>query len=292
LTTLGLEAGVLAGARESLERGGLRGPRPETFADLLTRLNEAPGAARDLAERLGAALVIAQAPFVDPASDDGIVPPAAAARALVAALEYLAAERHGGSRRLWTGAAGESLARLLSALIRESDALPPVGREAFARLLAELLAAESLRPGGASHPRLRILGVLEARLLRADRIILAGLEEGVWPQGAPIDPFLSRPMRAALGLPAPERRIGLSAHDFAQAASAPEVVLIQTLRRGPIWRTGRAALMAPSPIRRPPCAPRPGPPPGLRSPPGPGGWASRRWSNGCAIPTGSMPGIF
>jgi ATP-dependent helicase/nuclease subunit B len=232
LTTLGLEAGVLAGARESLERGGLRGPRPETFADLLTRLNEAPGAARDLAERLGAALVIAQAPFVDPASDDGIVPPAAAARALVAALEYLAAERHGGSRRLWTGAAGESLARLLSALIRESDALPPVGREAFARLLAELLAAESLRPGGASHPRLRILGVLEARLLRADRIILAGLEEGVWPQGAPIDPFLSRPMRAALGLPAPERRIGLSAHDFAQAACAPEVVLIQTLRRG------------------------------------------------------------
>src|SRR5581483_5644369 len=55
--------------------------------------------------------------------------------------------------------------------------------------------------------------------------------EGVWPQGAPVDPFLSRPMRSALGLPPPERRLGLAAHDFAQGASAPEVVLIAAERR-------------------------------------------------------------
>ena len=89
-----------------------------------------------------------------------------------------------------------------------------------------------MRTGGASHPRLRILGAIEARLVRADRLVLAGLEEGVWPQGAPIDPFLSRPMRKQLGLPPPERRIGLSAHDFAQAACAPNVVLLHTERRG------------------------------------------------------------
>ena len=34
---------------------------------------------------------------------------------------------------------------------------------------------------GAAHPRLCILGAIEARLVRADRLILAGLEEGVWP---------------------------------------------------------------------------------------------------------------
>jgi len=232
LTSCGLEESRLASARDVLERRGLRGPRPESFAALIARLDEASAEARDLAERLCAALIIAQAPFFEPLVEAGAIPPAQAARALVAALESLAAGPRGGMGGLWVGAAGEALARLLSALIREGDALPPVTREAFARLLGELLAAETLRPGGASHPRLRILGVLEARLLRADRIILAGLEEGVWPQGAPIDPFLSRPMRAALGLPAPERRIGLSAHDFAQAACAPEVVLIQTLRRG------------------------------------------------------------
>jgi ATP-dependent helicase/nuclease subunit B len=83
----------------------------------------------------------------------------------------------------------------------------------------------------AVHPRLKILGGIESRLVSADRLVLAGLEEGVWPQGAPVDPFLSRPMREALGLPPPERRIGLAAHDFAQAACTGEVVLLHTTRR-------------------------------------------------------------
>jgi len=293
LASFGLEESRLASARDVLERRGLRGPRPESFAALVLRLDEASAEARDLAGRLGAALMIAQAPFFEPLAEAGAIPPAPAARALVAALESLAAGPRGGLSGLWAGGAGEALARLLSALIRESDALPPVTRDAFARLLGELLAAETLRSGGASHPRLRILGVLEARLLRADRIILAGLEEGVWPQGAPIDPFLSRPMRAALGLPAPERRIGLSAHDFAQAACAPEVVLIKTLRRGGsptvasrwLWRLevlakgaglelpGRPDLAAwvqrlDGPLAEPPAALRPAPRPAPTPPVG------------------------
>jgi ATP-dependent helicase/nuclease subunit B len=111
-----------------------------------------------------------------------------------------------------------------------------------------------VRTGGATHPRLRILGAIEARLVRADRLILAGLEEGVWPRGAPIDPFLSRPMRARLGLPPPERRIGLTAHDFAQAACAPEVVLLHS--RAARRRAGRESPLAvaaedPGPGREP-----------------------------------------
>jgi len=91
-------------------------------------------------------------------------------------------------------------------------------------LVAVLLAASL-----ATLPRVQeVVGAIEARLVRADRLILAGLEEGVWPAGAPIDPFLSRPMRKLAGLPPPERRIGLSAHDFAQAACAPDVVLLVT----------------------------------------------------------------
>src|SRR5690606_39818660 len=66
----------------------------------------------------------------------------------------------------------------------------------FADLIAALLAETTVRTGGATHPSLRILGAIEARLARADRMILAGLEEGVWPNAAPVDPFLSRPMRA------------------------------------------------------------------------------------------------
>jgi ATP-dependent helicase/nuclease subunit B len=233
LTRLGLETETLEATRQGLERHGLRGARPESWAHLTARLNEAPGAAtdlafaRDLAESIRSTLEALEAPFAE-----GQATAAGAGRALVIALERLASRPAGDLNDLWGGMAGEALGSLLSGLMEESEPLPPVTRRGFAELLDGLLARERIRPGGASHPRLRILGVLEARMLRADRLILAGLEEGGWPQAAPVDPFLSRPMRERLGLPPPERRIGLSAHDFAQAACAPEVILLHCERRG------------------------------------------------------------
>ena len=73
--------------------------------------------------------------------------------------------------------------------------------------------------------RVHIYGPLEARLQTIDRVVLGGLNEGTWPPRPRSDPWLSRPMRRDLGLDPPERRIGLSAHDFAQALGAPEVIL-------------------------------------------------------------------
>src|SRR5262249_6424969 len=90
---------------------------------------------------------------------------------------------------------------------------------------------ETVRSGGATHPRLRILGAIEARLVRADRLVVAGLEGGVWPRGAPLDPFLSRPMRERLGLPPPERRGGVAAADFGPAGFASHVILLHADRR-------------------------------------------------------------
>jgi ATP-dependent helicase/nuclease subunit B len=78
--------------------------------------------------------------------------------------------------------------------------------------------------------QVRIFGPLEARLQSADRVVLGGLVEGVWPPDPRPDPWLSRPMRNALGLDLPERRISLSAHDFAQALGAPQVVLAYPAR--------------------------------------------------------------
>ncbi|CAN5159685.1 double-strand break repair protein AddB [soil metagenome] len=71
---------------------------------------------------------------------------------------------------------------------------------------------------------LRIYGPLEARLTECDRVILGGLVEGVWPPAPRVDPWLSRPMRHQLGLDLPERRIGLSAHDFAQLLGTRNVI--------------------------------------------------------------------
>jgi ATP-dependent helicase/nuclease subunit B len=87
------------------------------------------------------------------------------------------------------------------------------------------------RPESASA-HLHIYGQLEARLTQSDRVILGGLVEGVWPPAPRVDPWLSRPMRHELGLDLPERRIGLSAHDFAQLLGADEVVLSHAAKVG------------------------------------------------------------
>jgi ATP-dependent helicase/nuclease subunit B len=224
LARLGLDPEVRRQGLRALERQGLRGPRPESFAALQGRLEEP--AARELATRLAGALDLAARPFAE-----GEASASAAAAALTQALEALSEDAGGEVGALWSGEAGQALAALLAGVIDDSAALPPVSAAAFAELVGELLAGAALRPQGQGHPRLRILGVLEARLLGADRLILAGLEEGIWPSGAGVDPFLSRPMRQSLGLPPPERRIGLAAHDFAQAACAAEVALIECARR-------------------------------------------------------------
>ncbi|MBR1088938.1 double-strand break repair protein AddB [Bradyrhizobium manausense] len=80
--------------------------------------------------------------------------------------------------------------------------------------------------------RLQIYGPLESRLMQADRVIVGGLIEGVWPPAPRIDPWLSRPMRHELGLDLPERRIGLSAHDFAQLLGGDEVILTHSAKAG------------------------------------------------------------
>ena len=89
---------------------------------------------------------------------------------------------------------------------------------------------QPVRTAFGQHPRLAILGPLEARLQRHDLTILGGLNEGAWPQSPGADPWFSRPMRSSLGLEQPERGIGLAAHDFAMQAAGPRVLLTRARR--------------------------------------------------------------
>jgi ATP-dependent helicase/nuclease subunit B len=102
----------------------------------------------------------------------------------------------------------------------------------YAALFDSLLAGQRAPPESGGHPRLAILGLLEARLLSFDLTLLAGLDESVWPPAAETDAFLNRPMRVELGLSAPERRIGQTAHDFTAALGARETVVSRAKKRG------------------------------------------------------------
>lgn len=125
-------------------------------------------------------------------------------------------------------------AKQLSRLLEDSEALSPTGfviqgaelPDVFKALCDEI----TVRQPGQVHPRISIFGPLEARLQTADRVVLGGLNEGSWPAQTRNDPFLNRPMKAALGMSLPERRVGQAAHDFQQLSGHPEVVYTRALR--------------------------------------------------------------
>ncbi|MFL5240062.1 MAG: double-strand break repair protein AddB, partial [Rhizomicrobium sp.] len=149
----------------------------------------------------------------------------------VGCAEALAAsDADSGEAGLWREPAGEAAARLVGELEEACGDLPEIETSSYPVLFRALAEERAVRPPFGKHPRLAILGPLEARLQSFDLIILGALNEGTWPARASTDPWLSRPMRAQLGLESPERRIGLAAHDFATLASSPRVVLTRALK--------------------------------------------------------------
>ncbi len=97
-------------------------------------------------------------------------------------------------------------------------------------LILNALKNESFRETGRSHPRLAIYGLLEARMMPADVLIMGGLNESKWPAQPDSGAWLNRPMRDVLGLQQPEREIGLAAHDFAQGLGYDKVYLTWSKR--------------------------------------------------------------
>ncbi|HUY69045.1 MAG TPA: double-strand break repair protein AddB [Alphaproteobacteria bacterium] len=151
---------------------------------------------------------------------------------LALAENLAASDTEKGAARLWREADGEAAAAFCDQLREAARDFALLSGAEYADLFAALLRAVTVRAKRGQHPRLAILGLLEARLIRPDLVILGGLNEGVWPPEAPIDPWMSRPMKREFGLPLPERRIGLAAHDFVQLAAAPEVLLTRARRMG------------------------------------------------------------
>lgn len=216
------ERAVLRGPRLA---GGLRGLR-DALAEAAENLFDFPEQRPLLlgwAERMEAAFIPLNDAMVERA-----VPLSRLIRAHVETAQALAAGADPQApTRLWRMDDGEGLANFIHDLLQYAHYAGEIEPADYPALFDALLAGVVVRPQRGSHPRLSILGPMEARLVQADRMVLAGLNEGVWPPEPPVDPWMSRPMRAAFGLPSPERRIGLSAHDFAQAMGAEEVFLVR-----------------------------------------------------------------
>jgi ATP-dependent helicase/nuclease subunit B len=213
-----------------LELAALRGPRPQPGLPGLRRAIE--NAALDLKAFL-TRIETCLEPALRVATSVEIAP-AEALTALIAAAENLArTDIDPGAAILWAREEGDALATILADALAALSALPNQQVKVMPGLLDALLQDQVVRSrralrgrDGTEHPRVFIWGPLEARLQSVDVMVLGGLVEGVWPPAPEPGPWLSRPMRATVGLPSPEEKIGLAAHDFLAAAmSASEVIL-------------------------------------------------------------------
>jgi len=148
------------------------------------------------------------------------------------ALMDLSRDQH-GLAMAFDGPEGSALASAFDELLGErprSGLMVQIGD--YPEVFQTAFGDRMVRRPESPSTQLHIYGQLEARLTRSDRVILGGLVEGVWPPAPRTDPWLSRPMRHELGLDLPERRIGLSAHDFAQLLGADEVILSHAAKVG------------------------------------------------------------
>jgi len=211
----------------ALEQDALRGVRPAPgLGGILAALRPEAAPRRAFVQRLAKIMSPLTAAM---ASTD--VPLRAMVEAHIATAEALAeAAEERGDRRLWQGDAGEAASEFMADLLAASGDFPLRAGADYPALFESLLADHVVRPRYGRHPRLFIWGLLEARLQRADFMILGGLNEGTWPGDPADDPWMSRPMRARFGIAPPERRIGQAAHDFVQTLGAPEVVLTRAER--------------------------------------------------------------
>ena len=240
---LGLDEPRLAYSRQALEIGALRGVRtgpgmagltsaiaamPGRIADRRAprcrqRLDAAAtGAADDLVMRLANALSQLALPV------DGHFDLGQAISSLRLVLEQMTSGPDGISG-IYLDSDGEALQALLGDL--ETACLGTDGTsDDLALICRTAMADRVVRTRRREHPRVMLLGLLEARLMPADLMILGGLNEAVWPPQTKTDPFLNRAMRAEIGLSSPERRIGQSAHDFVQGFCAPNVILSRAVK--------------------------------------------------------------
>lgn len=213
-----------------LERNYLRGKRQGDGFDGLEKAVSKEDSAltefvQDLKERFGG--------FADLMQDGTPRPFEIFLNAHLSASESLAqsADRV-GAERLWIGEAGQSAVSLITDLKDNAALMADVTPMEYLAVLTALMRGIAVRPKYGMHPRLDILGTMEARLIQPDVVILSGLNEGTWPKNVTADPWLSRPMRENCGLSSPERKIALSAHDFVQAFCAPTVILTRSVKDG------------------------------------------------------------
>ena len=126
---------------------------------------------------------------------------------------------------------GNELLNFFNELISESEEYGVVDScDEYSCLLNYLIAENSYSDKYYIHPMINIISPQEAKLINYDLVIISNLNDGEFPLFISTDPWMSKSMRKAFGLPDKEELIGNSAYDFTQLLTNKKVILTRSLK--------------------------------------------------------------
>ena len=118
---------------------------------------------------------------------------------------------------------------VLLTLCKELEAMasfiPSVTGSHYEIFLSNYMGSQHVRPIGVQHPRLRMFDTREARLIPKDIVIMAGMNQGVWPRYHSYSPWVPRSFAEEMELLQGDMLSSLMGHDFLCHLNTPEVYL-------------------------------------------------------------------
>lgn len=128
---------------------------------------------------------------------------------------------------LWEGIDAEEFKLYLDQILENSDNLGNISPRNYPQVFKHFIQSAYYRPEVSNH-NITLSKPIDARLHRADLVIIAGLNEGIWPSRTPLDPCFNNSLLKKIGLPSPEQAIGEEAYDFYCFVQNPKIILTRS----------------------------------------------------------------
>lgn len=235
---IALEDMVLHGPRPGPGADGIRGVLTAAFNRKSRRPDQKLSkdelaAEQESLEDFVDRLETAGKPFFDMTASDKKMPFSVYLDAHIHFAEALAAEgKTTGADRIWRGDDGVKASRFLTQIRDAVKHLPDVSGSDYIDVLHGLMRDVTVQKTAKPHPSLKIVTPEQAALMKADVVIVGGVNDEIWPSRPAENPWLSNDMIAQLKLRAPEEQIGKAAQHFVLMTSNPNVLLSRAVRSG------------------------------------------------------------
>ncbi len=144
---------------------------------------------------------------------------------LLVAENIATSDTEDGKNILWKGDSGYYGSMFFAQILPHASLLDKISPTEYLGFFEALTGKISVRPHFGTHPRLKIMGPIEARLSNFDVTIIGGFNENIWPQSSSSDPWMSRPMKKDFGYPLPEKSIGVLGLDLCCFLGGKEVYI-------------------------------------------------------------------